>query len=45
MFADTALLRHEVVWSAGGTPTTVFPIALEDLVRAAAAEWVEVAEV
>jgi prolyl-tRNA editing enzyme YbaK/EbsC (Cys-tRNA(Pro) deacylase) len=44
VFADRALQRHDLVWSAGGTPTTVFPIALEELVRAAGAEWVEVAE-
>lgn len=43
VFAEGALQRHETVWSAGGTPTTVFPIKLEDLVRAAGAEWVEVA--
>jgi prolyl-tRNA editing enzyme YbaK/EbsC (Cys-tRNA(Pro) deacylase) len=43
VFADRALRRHEVVWSAGGTPTTVFPMALEELVRAAAAEWADVA--
>ena len=44
VFADRALQRHELVWSAGGTPTTVFPILLHDLVRAAGAEWVDVAE-
>lgn len=44
VFADTALRRHELVWAAGGTPTTVFPIKLEDLVRAAGAQWVEVNE-
>jgi prolyl-tRNA editing enzyme YbaK/EbsC (Cys-tRNA(Pro) deacylase) len=44
VFADRALQRHALVWSAGGTPTTVFPIALADLVRAAGAVWVEVAE-
>jgi prolyl-tRNA editing enzyme YbaK/EbsC (Cys-tRNA(Pro) deacylase) len=44
VFADRALQRHELVWSAGGTPTTVFPILLEDLVRAAGAVWVEVGE-
>lgn len=43
VFADAALRRHEVVWSAGGTPTTVFPIRLADLVRAGGATWVEVA--
>lgn len=44
VFADRELQRHDVVWAAGGTPTTVFPIALEALVRAAEAQWVEVAE-
>ena len=44
VFADRALQRHDLVWSAGGTPTTVFPIRLEDLVRAANAEWVAVSE-
>lgn len=44
VFADEALQRHETVWSAGGTPTTVFPIRLDDLVRAAGAVWVDVAE-
>lgn len=43
VFADRALQRHELVWSAGGTPTTVFPIRLEYLVKAAAAVWVDVA--
>ncbi|MEX0827256.1 MAG: YbaK/EbsC family protein [Acidimicrobiia bacterium] len=44
VFADEALRRHDLVWAAGGTPTTVFPIKLEELVRAAGAEWVEVSE-
>jgi len=44
VFADRALERHDLVWAAGGTPTTVFPIRLEDLVKAAQAEWVEVRE-
>ena len=44
VFADRALERHDLVWAAGGTPTTVFPIRLEDLVKAARAEWVEVRE-
>jgi prolyl-tRNA editing enzyme YbaK/EbsC (Cys-tRNA(Pro) deacylase) len=44
VFADRALERHETVWAAGGTPTTVFPIQLEDLVKAAGAEWVDVSE-
>lgn len=44
VFADVALQRHADVWSAGGTPTTVFPIPLAELVRAAGAVWVDVAE-
>lgn len=44
VFADIALQRHEEVWSAGGTPTTVFPILLADLVQASGASWVDVAE-
>jgi prolyl-tRNA editing enzyme YbaK/EbsC (Cys-tRNA(Pro) deacylase) len=44
VFADVALRRHQDVWSAGGTPTTVFPIGLPDLVRAAGAKWVDVSE-
>ncbi len=44
VFADRALRRHDEVWSAGGTPTTVFPISLDDLVRGAGAQWVDVAE-
>ncbi|HSG79963.1 MAG TPA: YbaK/EbsC family protein [Acidimicrobiia bacterium] len=40
--ADPALRRHDVVWAAAGTPTTVFPITPEDLGRAASARWVDV---
>ena len=39
VFADHALKRHEHVWAAAGTPTTVFPIALSDLDRIAAPRW------
>lgn len=39
MFADVALLRHEVVWAAGGTPSTVFPISVDDLRRVSDATW------
>jgi Cys-tRNA(Pro) deacylase len=41
VFADVALRRHEVVWAAGGTPSTVFPISIADLERVAAATWSE----
>ncbi len=44
VFADVALRRHEEVWSAGGTPTTVFPIPLATLVALTEASWVDVAE-
>jgi len=42
VFADVALQRHVDVWSAGGTPTTVFPIPLATLVQLTGAEWVDV---
>jgi len=41
---DRSLQRNDDVWSAAGTPTTVYPIKLGDLVRAARARWVDVAE-
>jgi len=40
---DISLQRHAEVWSAAGTPTTVYPILLDDLARASAARWVDVA--
>jgi prolyl-tRNA editing enzyme YbaK/EbsC (Cys-tRNA(Pro) deacylase) len=43
VFADTGLRRNDPVWSAAGTPTTVYPIALDDLIRASGAEWAEIA--
>lgn len=39
VYADVALRRHDPVWAAAGTPTTVFPIALADLERVAAPVW------
>jgi prolyl-tRNA editing enzyme YbaK/EbsC (Cys-tRNA(Pro) deacylase) len=39
VFADPALRRNDPVWAAGGTPTTVFPISVEDLDRLARPEW------
>jgi prolyl-tRNA editing enzyme YbaK/EbsC (Cys-tRNA(Pro) deacylase) len=41
VFADPALKRNEPVWAAGGTPTTVFPISVEELDRLARPVWVE----
>ncbi len=44
VYADEALRRHTEVWAAAGTPTTVFPIALDRLVAAAGASWADVSE-
>lgn len=41
VFADESLRRHDVVWAAGGTPSTVFPITLSDLDRLTRAVWGE----
>jgi prolyl-tRNA editing enzyme YbaK/EbsC (Cys-tRNA(Pro) deacylase) len=42
--ADQSLRRHTEVWSAAGTPTTVYPIDLETLVEVAGARWVDVGD-
>ena len=42
-YMDESLLVHEVVWAAAGTPRSVFPIAPEELVRAANAEVTDLA--
>ena len=39
---DTALGRYRRVWSAGGTPDTVYEVKLERLVAASGARWAEV---
>ena len=39
VFADIQLRRNDPVWAAGGTPTTVFPISVDDLDRLAAPVW------
>lgn len=44
VLADRSLQRNRDVWSAAGTPTTVYPIALDDLVATSGATWVDVAE-
>ena len=44
VFADRSLRRNEEVWSAAGTPTTVYPISLANLVRVSRAEWADLAE-
>ncbi len=42
VFADPGLRRNDPVWAAGGTPTTVFPISLEDLDRLASPIWADI---
>ncbi|HEX2152909.1 MAG TPA: YbaK/EbsC family protein [Acidimicrobiia bacterium] len=39
VFADVALRRHDPVWAAAGTPTTVFPISIAELDRIAQPRW------
>lgn len=42
--ADSGLARYRWVWSAGGTPDTVYPVALDRLVAASGARWAEVTD-
>lgn len=44
VFADEALRRHDPLWVAAGTPTTVFSISIADLGRASGANWSELSE-
>jgi Cys-tRNA(Pro) deacylase len=44
MFADVSLRRHRTVWAAGGTPSTVFPIDVDDLDRVTSPTWGEIAQ-
>lgn len=39
VFADPDLKRNDPVWAAGGTPSTVFPISIDDLDRLASPTW------
>jgi Cys-tRNA(Pro) deacylase len=42
VFADHRLRRHDPVWCAAGTPTSVFPISILDLDRLARPLWVDI---
>lgn len=42
VFADGSLRRNDPVWAAGGTPSTVFPIAIADLDRLASPTWADI---
>ena len=44
VLADASLARYRWVWSAGGTPDTVYPVALDRLIAATDARWVDLAE-
>ncbi|MBT8213308.1 MAG: YbaK/EbsC family protein [Acidimicrobiia bacterium] len=44
VYADSRLGRHRDLWAAAGTPTTVFPIDLEDLLRVTGAASADLAE-
>jgi Cys-tRNA(Pro) deacylase len=44
VLADQRLRRHDILWAAAGTPTTVFPLSLDDLIRASGARWADLAE-
>lgn len=44
VFADPRLKRNDPVWAAAGTPTTVFPISLEDLDRLSSPVWTDVTD-
>jgi prolyl-tRNA editing enzyme YbaK/EbsC (Cys-tRNA(Pro) deacylase) len=41
-FIDEDLLRYRVIWAAAGTHNAVFPLSLEELVKATAGEVVKV---
>jgi prolyl-tRNA editing enzyme YbaK/EbsC (Cys-tRNA(Pro) deacylase) len=41
---DRALLAHEVVWAAAGTPDSVFPLTPADLLRCSGAEVADFGE-
>jgi prolyl-tRNA editing enzyme YbaK/EbsC (Cys-tRNA(Pro) deacylase) len=44
VFADEQLRRNDPVWAAAGTPTTVFPISIDDLDRIASPIWAHLTE-
>jgi prolyl-tRNA editing enzyme YbaK/EbsC (Cys-tRNA(Pro) deacylase) len=42
VFADPMMARNDPVWAAAGTPTTVFPISIDDLGRLSKATWASI---
>ena len=44
VYCDRDLTQHDVVWAAGGTPTTVFPLSPERLVEVCEARVIDLKE-
>jgi prolyl-tRNA editing enzyme YbaK/EbsC (Cys-tRNA(Pro) deacylase) len=44
VFADVQLKRHDRVWAAAGTPTTVFPITIPELDHIGRPVWSDLTE-
>ena len=44
MLCDADLLAYDVVWAAGGTPDTVFPISPAELLRTTGAVVADIRE-
>lgn len=44
ILADCGLARYRWVWSAGGTPDTVYPVALDRLIAASGARWADITD-
>ena len=44
ILCDRDLLGHEILWAAAGTPSSVFPISPQDLLRASGAEPADLKE-
>ncbi|MDH3731582.1 MAG: YbaK/EbsC family protein [Acidimicrobiia bacterium] len=44
IYADAGLREHEARWAAAGTPSTVFPISVDELLRATGAAVADLAE-
>lgn len=44
VYCDRDLTQHDVVWAAGGTPTTVFPLTPDRLVEVCAAQVIDLKE-
>ena len=44
VIADMQLKRTNLLWAAGGTPQSVFPISLADLIRLSSATWADISK-